>query len=694
MKKSLKCMMVMLLIWACMPSLVSAHAYIAQSTPYSDAELTAAPPAIRLTFTEKIDTKLSNLSLKRIDNGSEINGVLSGEDDLTLKYKIPKLADGIYEVNWQVLSLDSHFTDGSFQFAVGVKLAHVQPDDTASLDGGGNTGAGLGSGDTVTEKPTATEKPKPIDKPASSPKPTAAIIPIVKPTPASESEASALPSPPASLAESSESSPSPTVPVIEDSASGGDTKIGSVTEPDKAETAEVSDAADAVESTPQEEAASENEHSTHAGQGTSSHAEAGEHEHAGGHGSMVALRVLDLITSVFLLGILFFRYILWRSEEEKAPYGFSLHAERIVIAVAVFIWVISGFTRLSMLSEQLGGISIFTIASSSMLGKIAVMRPVLALLLLLLAFAPSKERHWANPVKFVVAVALIVSFPLTGHAYAALEAAVAAVVAHAFHMTAAAVWFGGLAGLFAMTFEKSASERLNQAAASFSAWALPSMLLILLSGIWLAAARLSAWGQLFSTDYGKLIVAKTSLMLLVLVVGALHMIVFMPRISQHGARRGLLLGIRAEVLLAAALFVAAGWLSSTSPPADAAIKLSEPIYWHVMGEDAHMSMRISENKQEQTAKLDVWLPEGLEAPVSAKAIIRVEGNSVQEPIPFVLQPREAQLFEYPGFTKYTYLATGEFIDEKDSSLITIDIQDEEGHTFHYERSFFGAAERQ
>ncbi|MGO4546838.1 copper resistance protein CopC [Paenibacillus sp. 2TAB23] len=692
MKRALKCIMVLMVMWACLPSLVSAHAYIAQSTPYSDAELTAAPPAIRLTFTEKIDTKLSNVTLKRIDNGAETAGVLSGDEDITLIYTIPKLNDGIYEVSWQVLSLDSHITDGSFQFAVGTKLAHTKPDDTVSLDGGGKGSTDTGSADSpaATVKPTSTVKPKPTAKPSSTPKPTAAISPSAAPqetvaTTAApvETETVATTAVPVET-ETAASSPEATeLPAVLDDGGEGSGKagVGNASTPTADES---SDSEAAAETPPLKEAASGS--SEHNG---SSHAEAGEHEHKGGHGSMVALRVLDILTSVLLLGILFFRYAMWREDEAKPPFGFSLHAERIVTAAAVFVWIITGLTRLSMLSEQFGGISLYALATGSMIGKVAILRPALALLLLLLAFAPSKERIWANPVKFVAAAALIASFPLTGHAYASLVGASTAIVAHVFHMAAAAVWFGGLAGLFAMTFEKKAAERLNEAAVRFSSWALPSMLLVLLSGIWLASARLSAWGELFSTAYGKLIVAKIGLMLLVLVIAALHMFVFMPRISKADARRGLLLGIRAEVLLAVALFVAAGWLSSTSPPAESASALSEPIYWHVMGDKAHMSMRISDSEQskEQSARLDVWLPEGQDAPVSAKAVVTVDGISGQLPMPLALQPLEEELFEYPGYTKYTYRAAGAFIKSNQNSLIQIDIEDGEGNKFHYERSF-------
>ncbi|MEV5027280.1 CopD family protein [Paenibacillus sp. LPE1-1-1.1] len=692
MKKRINWITLFIMMWACMPGFVSAHAYIAQSAPYQDAELTESPTAIRIKFTEKIDTKLSSISLQRVDDGAAIAGTLSAEGDQTLIYTIPKLENGVYEAGWQVLSLDSHMTDGSFQFAVGVKLEHSKPDDTVSLDGDGNgsAGDGTGNGAEATVKPESTAKPAPTKKPSSTPRPTAAAKP--NDTPIAAGEASVAPS------AAGEASSEPSAPAASDSgdkpaatpdtATAGSSGSGNGGEASpSAAGAEPADAA-----SPQTEAGGTSQasgHGDHDGHGGSSHAEEGEHEHTGGHGSMVALRVLDILVSVLLTGILFFRYVIWRDGEKKAPIGFSLRAERIVIGAAAFVWLISGLSRLTMLSEQFGGAALYDLASGTMIGRMAVLRTALAILALLLAFAPSRERLWANPLKFAAASAIIVTFPLTGHAYAALEGAAAAIIAHTIHMGAAAIWFGGLAGLLSLTFERDAADRLNQSAARFAIWALPSMGLILISGIWLAAARLSAWEQLLATPYGRLITAKTGFMLLVLAIAAFHRLVFMPRIAQGLSGRGLLLGIRAEVLLAVALFVLAGWLSSTSPPADAAQKLSEPIYWHVMGDKAHMSMRISEDEQSkvQTARLDVWLPEGQGAAASVMAVVAPKDNKNGEevPIPLGLQPRAAELFEYPGFTKYTYLASGEFIDDKQASLITIDVLDEEGNSFHYER---------
>ncbi|WP_139995885.1 copper resistance CopC/CopD family protein [Paenibacillus paridis] len=707
MKKLINCIAALIMIWACLPSFVSAHAYVAQSTPYQDAELSEPPSAIRIKFTEKIDSKLSNVSLQRVDGGSAIKGELSAEDDQTLIYTIPKLSKGIYEVSWQVLSLDTHLTDGTFQFAVGVKLVQTKPDDTVSLDGSNSEGAGT--------RPTATNKPAATAKPAATSKPAATKAPNVTEKPAStpSETPNQAPSPavshtpdsvPGTTSNEPEASTQPVLPADKDAAAGptpegsaignepafdNPTVTGSQSQEPAAD--DESGPVDEAPPTATDDTAAVGAHSGHGGSGQNG---TDEHEHKGVRpATMIVLRVLDVLAGVFVAGILFFRYVIWREDADAAPYGFSQAAEKMVICGAGIIWLISGLDRLSTLSEQLDGVSLYALASGTMIGKVAALRPVLAILILLLAFAPVRERAWANPLKFAVAAAVIVSFPLTGHAYASLNGAALAITAHAVHMGAAAIWFGGLAGLLSLTFHSGGLDRLNQTAARFSVWALPSMAFILVSGIWLSVARLSGWSQLIDTDYGQLILAKIIFMLLVLVIAALHKLVFMPRIAEKGASRGLLIGVRAEVLLAVVLFVLAGWLSSTSPPEAAAeTKLTEPIYWHVMGEKAHMSLRISEDgkSEQQAARLDVWLPEEMGAPVSVAAALQLDGEGSgagerQISIPLKLDPPALEKFEFPGFKKYTYRGVGDFVEDRREGMLLVDIQDEAGNSFHYER---------
>ena len=511
---------------------------------------------------------------------------------------------------------------------------------------GGSTGS-TGSG---------APKPKPTKAPSPAPVTTAAPKPQGAPAPA----ASEAPSSP--VVQDSSGQPAVEPDKAADAlteASGGasgpvDDLIGNAADPAD-DAAESPDAESAQQQAASDEAAAAGNHSGHGEHSGSSHAEEGEHDHAGGLGLMAALRVLDILAGVILAGMMFFRYVIWRDEKDEAPFGFSLRAERLFIGAAALIWILSGVTRLSMLSDQFGGASIYMLASGTMIGKVATLRPALALFALLLAFAPNRERLWANRIKFAAAEALIVTFPLTGHAYAAVKDAALAVALHTVHMCAAAIWFGGLAGLLSLTFYRNAMDRLNQAAVRFSIWALPSTVIILVSGIWLSAARLSAWGQLVSIAYGKLIMAKAFFTLLVLAIAALHKLVFMPQIAKASAERGLLLGVRIEICWQSHCSCSqAGCLRRRPGYRCRANAARADLLACDEGKSAYEPTNLcSRRSGGQAPRLDVWL---LKQGRRSRLLLLyqliqmlLKKRSVKiVTIPLELRPAAAELFEYPG----------------------------------------------
>jgi len=449
----------------------------------------------------------------------------------------------------------------------------------------------------------------------------------------------------------------------------------------------------------------------------------GEHEHIGGQNLMVAMRIAEIIASAAIAGVLFFRYFLWKSEDQ-APLGFSQKAEKIILAAAAIIWAVSGISRLWMLSDQLGGIPLTTIATATSIGKIAMLRPAGALLILLLAFAPKKEQAWARPFQYIVVIGLIVTFPLTGHANAAGTGALGLIIAHTVHMAAAAIWMGGLAGLFSLASRQSSIHRINEIASRFAKWALPSVIVIILSACWLTFAQVTSYKQLFASQYGFLILVKVFLLLLIIAIGALHRLWFMPAIEaavtpsakssssisslyaaggtekHEGASvQRLLAGVRAEIAVAICLLIVAGWLSSTPPPNADVFTSSEPVHWHEMGEESHMTLRVSNGYEsnDQLVRLMVWLPEGIGAPVSAAVSIQSldPEKAGEEPIdvPLIMDEEADNKFEFPGFTKYNYSAKGAFADLLVPNKAVVHFVDSIGNEFNYEKVIGGKAQK-
>lgn len=100
-----------------LPSVVGGHSYMELSSPAPGSTLEEAPTGVWVQFSEPIDTNLSQL---RIEN--EVGDVIEAEqysvDNSSMTLRLPPLENGEYVVYWQILALDTHVTDGSFQFFV------------------------------------------------------------------------------------------------------------------------------------------------------------------------------------------------------------------------------------------------------------------------------------------------------------------------------------------------------------------------------------------------------------------------------------------------------------------------------------------------------------------------------------------------------------------------------------------------
>jgi copper transport protein len=102
-----------------------AHALLERSYPAAGASLPRAPHVMLLYFTEAPDPSLSTVSLLD-SSGQTLPGVgkptVAARDARELRVRLPRLADGVYTVNWRTVSkVDGHVTGGSFAFGIGVQ---------------------------------------------------------------------------------------------------------------------------------------------------------------------------------------------------------------------------------------------------------------------------------------------------------------------------------------------------------------------------------------------------------------------------------------------------------------------------------------------------------------------------------------------------------------------------------------------
>jgi len=177
-------------------------------------------------------------------------------------------------------------------------------------------------------------------------------------------------------------------------------------------------------------------------------------------------------------------------------------------------------------------------------------------------------------------LAVTISFALWGHA-TAFTPAWLLMSTDAVHATAAAVWLGGLVGLWVVLAGRGPEDVSGSAriVGRFSALALWTVIALVAAGIALTVAGSDAsWSALVSTTWGRLILAKATITLLVVVIAAWNRRVLVPSFVDAPSgtpadgernRRRLLSTVRLEALAIVVILVLTGVVTNVTPARDA-----------------------------------------------------------------------------------------------------------------------------
>ncbi|HTJ03213.1 MAG TPA: copper homeostasis periplasmic binding protein CopC [Methylovirgula sp.] len=96
-----------------------AHAHLDRAVPAVGATVAASPEELQLTFTQDVVLAFSGVSLKAADGKPVAVGKPIAGPANTLHVKIDgKLAPGKYTVTWHAVSVDTHRTQGDYQFTI------------------------------------------------------------------------------------------------------------------------------------------------------------------------------------------------------------------------------------------------------------------------------------------------------------------------------------------------------------------------------------------------------------------------------------------------------------------------------------------------------------------------------------------------------------------------------------------------
>jgi methionine-rich copper-binding protein CopC len=97
-----------------------AHAHLEQSSPPINSDLTVAPSAVTITFSEGVEPRFSTIVVQDFQ-GAQVDKAdhhPTGGNNRQLSVSLPKLGAGTYTVIWHATAVDTHKIEGHFTFTV------------------------------------------------------------------------------------------------------------------------------------------------------------------------------------------------------------------------------------------------------------------------------------------------------------------------------------------------------------------------------------------------------------------------------------------------------------------------------------------------------------------------------------------------------------------------------------------------
>ncbi|MCQ9343252.1 bifunctional copper resistance protein CopD/cytochrome c oxidase assembly protein [Corynebacterium kozikiae] len=194
-----------------------------------------------------------------------------------------------------------------------------------------------------------------------------------------------------------------------------------------------------------------------------------------------------------------------------------------------------------------------------------------AVIAVLVGVAALVARSWrAQPLLAVGAFAMVLPLGLEGHSAAGGD--------HDYgtnsllwHLLFMMIWVGGLVGLIAHA--RRLGPQLGTAVRRYSALALWAVVVMSISGVINAAIRVRL-GDLFTSDYGRMIVLKAVLVLVLAALGFAHRRVTLPRLDAGDWAAFVRVGT-VEVLVMAVIVGVSVSLGRTPPPPPRVTELTQ-----------------------------------------------------------------------------------------------------------------------
>jgi methionine-rich copper-binding protein CopC len=97
-----------------------AHAFLTRAKPPVGSASPVSPPAVTISFTEPVEPTFSTIEVQDARGGrvDRADPYPAGDGGRQLAVSLPTLPPGTYTVIWRATSVDTHKTEGRYDFSV------------------------------------------------------------------------------------------------------------------------------------------------------------------------------------------------------------------------------------------------------------------------------------------------------------------------------------------------------------------------------------------------------------------------------------------------------------------------------------------------------------------------------------------------------------------------------------------------
>lgn len=98
-------------------SAAAAHAMLEHATPAAGSTLTDTPAVVVLQYSEVLEPAFSSVSVVD-ENGRDVRAAPPWASGMIMRVPLKPMTRGTYRVTWHAVSVDTHRTEGSYDFRI------------------------------------------------------------------------------------------------------------------------------------------------------------------------------------------------------------------------------------------------------------------------------------------------------------------------------------------------------------------------------------------------------------------------------------------------------------------------------------------------------------------------------------------------------------------------------------------------